>query len=54
MLGGPTRDFLWILSRERTLARSDRVALMREARALGYPVGDLAMVDQSGPRCPKP
>lgn len=51
MLGGPTRDFLWILSRERTMPREVRVDLMRQARDLGYPVGGLVMVDQTGPVC---
>ncbi|MBB4284769.1 lipocalin family protein [Roseospira goensis] len=51
MTSGPTRDFLWILARERTLPRETRVALMRQARDLGYPVEDLRLVDQSGPVC---
>ncbi|MQX36672.1 lipocalin family protein [Roseospira navarrensis] len=51
MTGGPTRGFLWILSRTPTMDRETRTALMRQARDLGYPVEGLILVDQSGPRC---
>jgi len=51
MTGGPTRGFLWILSRAPTMPRDTRVTLMRQARDMGYPVEDLLMVDQSGPAC---
>ncbi|KAA5606713.1 lipocalin [Roseospira marina] len=51
LAGGPTRDFLWILSRTPTLDPEIRKALMRQARDMGYPVADLVRVDQSGPVC---
>lgn len=51
MTSGPTRDFLWILSREPDMPRDLRVRLMRTARDLGYPVEDFILVDQSEPAC---
>lgn len=54
MTGGPTRDYLWILSRDRTMADDIRRRLMQAARDMGYPVEDLIRVDQSGPVCRRP
>lgn len=51
MLGGPTRDYLWILSRTPEMAPEQRRALMRQARDLGYPAERLTLIDQSGPVC---
>jgi len=51
LLGGPTRDYLWILSRAPQMDDGQRRALMREARDRGYPVERFQRVDQGGPVC---
>lgn len=43
---GPNRDFLWILSREPTLADAIKNDLVEQARALGFAVDDLIWVRQ--------
>ena len=41
MVGGPDREYLWILSREPVMDPARYDALVERARALGYPVQDL-------------
>ena len=51
MVAGPTRDYLWILSRNPQLAPEVRARLIAQARDLGFPVDKLARVDHSAPVC---
>ena len=44
---GPTRDYLWFLSRTRTLAEGRRDALVDLARAAGFDVDGLIWVPQN-------
>ncbi|SDE86834.1 lipocalin family protein [Rhodospira trueperi] len=49
LASGPTRGYLWILSRTPTMPDEQRHALMRRARDFGFPVENLVRVDQSDP-----
>jgi apolipoprotein D and lipocalin family protein len=49
LASGPTRGYLWILSRTPTMPDEQRHALMRMARDFGFPVENLVRVDQSDP-----
>jgi apolipoprotein D and lipocalin family protein len=49
MVAGPTRDYLWILARRPDLDPSVRNRLVAEAKALGFPVERLILVEH-GPR----
>ncbi len=49
MVSGPTKDYLWILARRPDLDASTRNRLVAEAKALGFPVEGLILVDH-GPR----
>ena len=51
MVSGPTRGFLWILARKPDLPPETRKALVAEARANGFAVDELILVDQSPPPC---
>lgn len=51
MVSGPTRGYLWILAREPALDRRILEALVARAGALGYPVGDLILVDHAVSAC---
>ena len=46
VVGHPSRDYLWILSRERTLQQSTLDAVVARARASGFPVGILSYTQQ--------
>ena len=52
MIAGPTRDYLWILARQPGLDPRLRDELVAKARAAGFPVDRLILVDQSAPPCP--
>ncbi len=54
LLGGPTWDYLWILSRDPSMNEDRRRTLMRQARERGYPVERFQRVDQGGPVCRDP
>jgi apolipoprotein D and lipocalin family protein len=41
VVGHPTRDYLWILSRERTLPPATLAGILARAKAQGFPVGIL-------------
>jgi apolipoprotein D and lipocalin family protein len=49
MVIGPTRDYLWILSRDRQLPASVREQLVAQARQLGVAVDKLIWVEQTRP-----
>ncbi len=49
MVSGPTRSYLWILARERTLDSAITERLTEQAREAGYPVDDLIWVEQVPP-----
>lgn len=51
MVAGPTRAFLWILSRTATLEANKKEALIRQAEEAGFPVEDLILVDHGDPYC---
>jgi apolipoprotein D and lipocalin family protein len=51
MVAGPTRDYLWILARKPSLPSAVRERLVEQARALGFPVEKLTLVDHSAPVC---
>lgn len=51
IVAGPTRDYLWILAREPDLSPQERARLMEKVRQLGFPVGDLILVDQGPSAC---
>jgi len=46
VIGHPTRDYLWILSRERTLRRDTLDGILQRAQARGFPVGILDYTKQ--------
>ena len=46
IVGHPSRDYLWILSRERTLAPATLDAVLANAQAKGFPVGVLKYTEQ--------
>jgi len=46
VVGHPSRDYLWILSRERTLAPAKLEAALSHARSRGYPTGALEYTAQ--------
>lgn len=47
MVSGPTRDYLWILSRKPVLAPEVRSRLVAQARALGFATDSLIFVSQA-------
>lgn len=51
MVSGPTKDYLWILARQPSLDRKTLNALIATARAKGFAVDQLIMVDQGRPNC---
>jgi apolipoprotein D and lipocalin family protein len=46
VVGHPTRDYLWILSRERTLPKSTLDGVLTRAKERGFPVGILSYTEQ--------
>jgi apolipoprotein D and lipocalin family protein len=46
VIGHPTRDYLWILSREKTLPSDELDAIVTRAKARGFPVGILSYTEQ--------
>jgi apolipoprotein D and lipocalin family protein len=46
VVGHPTRDYLWILSRERTLPKATLDGVLSRAQARGFPVGILSYTEQ--------
>ncbi len=51
MVSGPSRDYLWILARRPDLSSQIRESLVAQAKALGFPVNGLILVDHSRPNC---
>ncbi len=51
MIGGPSRDYLWILARTRQLPPAVLEKLLRQAKALGFATDQLILVrqDRDGP-----
>jgi len=49
LASGPTRGYLWILSRSPNMPDEQRKDLMRMARDFGFPVEELVRVDQTEP-----
>lgn len=47
LVSGPSRDYLWILSRERALSPARRGALLETARNAGFDVDALIWVEQT-------
>jgi apolipoprotein D and lipocalin family protein len=47
MVGHPSRDYLWILSRTPTLPDEIYEMLVDQAREKGYPVENLRRTDQA-------
>ncbi len=58
MVCGPSRSYLWILAREKTLPASVLDGLIAEARRLGFPTDGLLLVPHDGdtptPAAPAP
>lgn len=54
MISGPTRDYLWILARRPDLAPDIRNRLVARARALGFAVDELILVEHGRPACTPP
>lgn len=46
VVGHPSRDYLWILSRERSLPRAELDGILARAKAKGFPTGILAYTEQ--------
>jgi len=46
VVGHPTRDYLWILSRERTLPKTTLDGVLERAKTRGFPVGILSYTEQ--------
>ena len=51
MVSGPSRSYLWFLARQPDLAPQVRAGLIAQAKALGFPVDELILVDHSRPVC---
>lgn len=51
MVAGPSRSYLWILARQPDLSPQIRDGLINQARALGFPVNELILVEHSKPTC---
>jgi len=51
MVAGPSRDYLWILSRSPTLPEDVRAHLIAQARDLAFPTDTLIPVKQELPPC---
>lgn len=51
LVSGPSRDYLWILSRTPQLPESVRQKLIAEARSYGFPVERLISVEQGPLTC---
>jgi apolipoprotein D and lipocalin family protein len=49
LIVGPSRDYVWLLARDRQLPDAVRTQLLEKARQLGLAVDSLIWVDQSGP-----
>ena len=45
-MGHPTRDYLWILSRERSLPKQTLDGVLQRAQDRGFPVGILSFTEQ--------
>jgi apolipoprotein D and lipocalin family protein len=46
VVGHPTRDYLWILSRERSLPQATLDGVLARAKDRGFPVGILSFTEQ--------
>ena len=46
VVGHPTRDYLWILSRERSLPKATLDGVLARAQSRGFPVGSLSYTEQ--------
>ena len=46
VVGHPTRDYLWILSREKTLPQATLDGVLSRAQARGFPIGILEYTQQ--------
>jgi len=46
VVGHPSRDYLWILSRERSLPKPTLDGVLERAQARGFPVGILSFTEQ--------
>jgi len=46
VVGHPSRDYLWILSRARTLPAATLAGVLERARQKGFPVGSLSYTEQ--------
>ena len=51
LVSGPTRSYLWLLARQPDLAPDIRNRLVDEARALGFPVEELILVEHGPLPC---
>ena len=51
LIAGPSKDYLWILARQPDLSADIRNRLVDKARSMGFPVGDLILVDHGKPIC---
>lgn len=47
LVSGPSRSYLWILARRADLDPAIRAILVQKARSLGFPVGELILVDHA-------
>lgn len=54
MVTGPTRNFLWILSRTKTLDPLVMQRLVQEAKGMGFRLEKLILVDQKDETLPSP
>ena len=52
MIAGPTRGYLWILSRSPDLDQATLDRLIERAHRLGFPVETLIRVEHGQPKCP--
>ena len=51
LISGPSRSYLWILSRKPDLSVDIRNRLVDQARSLGFPVGELILVNHGSRDC---
>lgn len=53
MVAGKNLDYLWILSREKTIPQSIKEDYLQKAKALGYNIDDLVWLTKKNFNSPK-
>lgn len=51
MVSGPTKDYLWVLAREKRIPEQQLNLLVAKARTLGFPTDELILVNHGEQKC---